>query len=460
MNICGQCRSYHVMDIDYEFHLYKDTTSSPSSPASMFSPSQNTRKRVIDYEYVYFLLYSQHDDHEDSKEEVKHPNQHGLLCRRRYDESYLEHLRQLGFEIPSALMYESSLSLSSSSASTQWVSNMQIKPYWGHHHDTNIERLLNSKITSAKLAKERGWGFHEDYATFVSTYEEVVHHIDKHGKDSDGNLRFDRWLLRRPLYSSGIGQKMFFASNFTRDTLANYLRDSCEEVENDDSNDCNDSDDANKVLLEPFYTRVVDIGTTFVIDSEGNILRHFMVENFIAESGGFSGGAGAKTYDIFKMYIEKKYGFYDLDVLLNKVKEIVQVYIGMGARGNVQIDSFVYKEGVNDHGDVKMRVYPLVEVNYRKTMGLVIQRLADMFTSKKSLQYIEWKLISRKQLQRANENEDIFSWDKNHYTLVYKGDDEGTICGSHHSSDHMLYWRQLSPPDNMVHSFFRVNAVS
>ena len=454
-----RCICLHVMNVDYELHLYGKpgtSSSSSSSSTSLQTPCQNsTRKRVIDYEYIYLLLYNNQQQQqqqpykEKENEKQVSATKFGLLCRRQrsYDEKYLEHLRQLGFEIPSIMVHESSLSSFSASASSS--GHIIVRPFWGHHHDACVERLLNSKVTSARLAKEKGWGFHKDHSTFVRTYEDVVTHVQKYHK-------VDRWLLRRPLYSAGIGQKMFFASTFTRDMLAKYLK--CDDSDNDEN------DDHALVLLEPFYTRVVDIGTTFVIDSNGDILRQFLVENYIAESGGFIGGTAAATYEVFKMYIERKYRFYDLDALMEMTKEIVKCYIEMGARGNVQIDSFVYKyieDGVSDN--LVMRIYPLVEVNYRKTMGLVIQRLADMHTSNDSFQYVEWKLIPKKQLDRMNANNSSkLIWDKSQYTLNYhEGEDNDSNSNSHDpSSNGECEWKQLSPSDNLMHSFFRVRTMA
>ena len=442
LDVCNT-RIFHVMDIDYEARLYTNTAASSSA----YTPSQNTRRRVIDYEYIYFLLYNQGDDHGPGREDVKRSQQYGLLCRRSYDESYFEHLSRLGFKIPPVLIHESTFS--SPPVSEKSKIEVKIKTFWGHNHGEEIERLLNSKITSAKIAKENGWGFHRDHSTLVRTYEDVVKHVQKYWKGNSCDPQFDRWLLRRPQYSSGIGQKMFLASTFTRDTVANYL--SCKDHSDDDN-------EIDQVLLEPYYTRVVDIGTTFIIDPKGNILRQFMVENFIAESGGFSGGVGAATYDVFKLYIERKYEFYELDNLVEITKDIANIYISMGARGNVQIDSFVYKEYDSVRGDFKMNIYPLVEVNYRKTMGLVIQRLADMYTSEATSDYIEWKLISKKQLDKASKSNANFTWDEFQYTLTWDDDvgDGDNVDDIDHIGNH---WKQLSPPDNLVHSFFRIRTL-
>jgi hypothetical protein len=105
-------------------------------------------------------------------------------------------------------------------------------------------------------------------------------------------------------------------------------------------------DEPSGVLLEPFYDRVFDIGTTFEVvrQTDGEMIRRmFMVENSISEAGGFAGGFGASTHDKFKSYIMQKYS-YCLDELEKIVCDISDVYQAMGARGNIQIDSFVYRD--------------------------------------------------------------------------------------------------------------------
>ena len=73
--------------------------------------------------------------------------------------------------------------------------------------------------------------------------------------------------------------------------------------------------------MEPFYDRVFDIGTTFEIH-DGVVTRQFMVENFIAESGGFAGGVGASDLPKFKAYIQEKYQ-YDLTELETATRSIL-----------------------------------------------------------------------------------------------------------------------------------------
>ena len=83
---------------------------------------------------------------------------------------------------------------------------------------------------------------------------------------------------------------------------------------------------------------------------------------------------------------------------------------------NIQIDSFIYRE----EGELKL--YPLVEVNYRKTMGLVIQSLADKFSEAR---VVEWIIKTKKEIR---EDEDFYkdehlvriSPDDSHFQSYYK----------------------------------------
>ena len=107
----------YKMDIDYE--------------AKLFQPDyeeKGTAKTVKEWEYVYFLLQQ---------------NPFSVLKNiKEYDAAYLDGLRSLGFSVgdidPSASNF---------------------KYFWGHHHDLEIERRLNSKLTSAEIALKNNWGF-------------------------------------------------------------------------------------------------------------------------------------------------------------------------------------------------------------------------------------------------------------------------------------------------------------
>lgn len=331
-------KTYQV-DLDYESYLF-DPHYNETLP--LF---QKTNR---EFEYVFFLI---------NKEKC------ALKNIRSYDKNYLNTLQALGFVIPELHPNEA--------RSIKW---------WGHHHDKELEKKLNSKLTSSRLAKQRGWGFHE--GAIVSSVSEVYEHLRKFPKK-------ERWIIKRPHSFSGIGHYQFSASEINEETLKKIL--------------------VEEVLLEPLYKRIFDVGVTFVV-SEGAIIREFMVENLNSPNGGFKGGIGSSNVDKFKKYILEKYR-YSLDDLEKKIREIATAYLSMGASSNIQIDSFVYEE----EGELKL--YPLVEVNYRKTMGLVIQSLADKHPD---ASFIEWRILNAKEVTEKMKDWIKLSPEGNHFRSFYK----------------------------------------
>ncbi|MGZ3807131.1 MAG: hypothetical protein ACXVCE_03535 [Bacteriovorax sp.] len=333
-------KTYKV-DLDYEASLF-DPRYKEEAPAS--------HKIIREFEYVFFLVQKEKSI---------------LKNIKSYEKKYLDYLRDMGFVIPSfdpeATQYE------------YW---------WGHHHNKELEQRLNSKLTSASVARENNWGFQE--GAIVETLEQLKSHLKKFS-------HLKKWIIKRPHGFSGIGHYQFHSLSLDENILSKILTE--------------------KVLLEPEYDRVFDIGTTFVI-TDGVIERQFMVENFNSSSGGFKGGAGSSNVDKFKKYICQKYS-YSLNELESIAKKIAEKYLEMGAESNIQIDSFVYRE------DNELKLYALVEVNYRKTMGLVIQSLAEKYPEAGAL---HWKIEPVKNLKNS-------------------------------PLDHE--WKKISPEGNHFHSFFR-----
>lgn len=301
--------------------------------ASLFDPhyqedSSASQKIIREFEYVFFLVQKEKSI---------------LKNYKSYEPKYLSHLKSLGFVIhdlnPNASPFE------------YW---------WGHHQNIDLEQKLNSKLTSAQISKDFHWGFEK--GTIVENLEELKAHLALFPKEA-------RWLLKHPHSFSGKGHRYFETQSLDETLLKKILNE--------------------KVLLEPVYERVFDIGTTFEIE-DGFIKKKFMVENFNSSSGAFKGGAGSSDVDKFKKYIQHKYS-YSLDELQTITQKIADIYIQAKAQSNIQIDSFVYKD--KETGELKL--YALVEVNYRKTMGLVIQAIAEKFSR---ADWIEWRVEGTKAL--------------------------------------------------------------
>lgn len=260
---------------------------------------------------------------------------------RSYDKNYLNKLKSMGFIIPE-------LRPDSENAES----------WWGNRHDYATEQMLNSKITSANLALKNKWGFQA--GKIVKTFSEIEDHLKAHPE-------FSQWIIKQPHSFSGIGHYQIKKETLNKFILEKII--------------------TGEVLLEPLHKRIFDIGTTFIVEN-GVIKRQFMVENMNSAHGGFKGGTGSHNVDNFKKYIKEKYN-YSLEILEEMTKEIAKLYLKMGAIHNIQIDSFIYEE------NNELKLYPLVEVNYRKTMGLVIQTLADKYPE---CERITWYVKSQKEI--------------------------------------------------------------
>lgn len=128
-----------------------------------------------------------------------------------------------------------------------------------------------------------------------------------------------------------------------------------------------EEDELKKVTTPSVYSNFVekikDYGVTFNINENS----FFIIENFIDQYGQFKGGTLRS--------IDESMG----DEEFKKLMEIRNKLISLGAVNSIQIDTFTYKGGY----------HPFVEVNYRKTMGLMINTLGHYFTEK----YISWGIL-------------------------------------------------------------------
>ena len=87
------------------------------------------------------------------------------------------------------------------------------------------------------MRKKNNWGF--DEGAIVERLEQLKSHVKKFS-------HVERWIVKRPHSFSGIGHFQFDASTLDEKIISKVLSE--------------------KVLLEPVYERVFDIGTTFVIE--------------------------------------------------------------------------------------------------------------------------------------------------------------------------------------------------
>lgn len=263
-----------------------------------------------------------------------------LLNYKNYSPSYLNKLKKLGFLIPH---------FSSDKSSVEY--------FWGRRKNKVLEQILNSKLTSAKFSKENNLGF--ENGAIVKNLEEVQEYI--------AQSKYENFILKSPFGFSGIGH-VFFDKNFI--PLVKF---------------------DHEFLLEPIYERILDLGFTFQLEN-GKVVKEFFVINHNNQKGSFKGGIGHSDQEKLKEWVFTNY-HVDLNSYLDDYKKIVNYYIELGADGNLQIDSFAYKQ------NEEVKLYPLVEVNYRKTMGLVINSLAEKFPN----QFVDWQITHTSEFENKPE---------------------------------------------------------
>lgn len=290
----------YKVNLDYESYLFDPQYK---------ENSQKSISMIREFEYVFFII---------NKEKC------ALRNFREYDHEYLEKMSQLGFTIPDF-----------HPRSTHFIN------WWGPQNDLELERKLNSKLTSAIIALENNWGMYN--GAIVQSPSEALTRMKQ--------FDYPEWILKNPYGVSGSGHQNYKGQSFT-----------------------------GSHLLEPLHQRIFDIGTTFEV-RDGKLMNSFMVLNLNSKNGSFKGGIASSDPTVFKKYILKTFN-YELDELEDITYKIFERYKELGANSNVQIDSFVYEE------DGGLKLYPLVEVNYRKTMGLVLHSLSQSL----SAELIEWKV--------------------------------------------------------------------
>jgi hypothetical protein len=118
------------------------------------------------------------------------------------------------------------------------------------------------------------------------------------------------------------------------------------------------------IILEPSLNRILDFGVTLSLSDTS---PYFFTKNFVSKMGRFKGGIVYNENKILEKIFFNKQKWMDSYFLF--LSEVKHYYKKIGASESLQIDSFCYEE------KDEIKYYPLVEVNYRKTMGLVLKNM-------------------------------------------------------------------------------------
>lgn len=201
--------------------------------------------------------------------------------------------------------------------------------WWGDSSNLELARLVNSKLTSTEFALENDLCPLD--TEIVSSIEEVEDYIEM--------FEDEEILIKKPFSYSGKGHIIFNSKDF------DDVYDKIEALLETES-----------LIIEQNLRRVSDFGTTF--DDK----KVFTVKNIVSKDGTYIGSVNSN--------------FEQANYLQEKLLIVKKHYENLGWNGPVQIDSFYYLD------KKEMHCYECVEVNCRKTMGLMSHELSLQFSKK------------------------------------------------------------------------------
>ena len=280
------------VNFDFEFSLFENN----------YVQTDKIKKLNEDLEYIYFFC----------------SDEQSIFCPfKKYQKDYLDYLISLGLKLPK---------IDCSYPPRNW---------WGNTENLEIARLLNSKITSTKIASEHG--LNPGGVAIIKTFDELSHHLSR----SD----IKNWICRNPYAMAGFNSLIFEKEDLesNRKFLSRQLEKSA-------------------LILAPFFSRLLDLG--FVFENGGIEVTW----NLNSKSGRFKGGIVFEKIQSLSLLIEERFR-KNFNEIMDTEKKMAEIFNQLGNKGIIQIDSFLYLE----NGLVKF--YPLVEVNARKSMGYFINKL-------------------------------------------------------------------------------------
>lgn len=231
-----------------------------------------------------------------------------LFTENLYDEEYLEYVEKITGRNPR---------ITSAGKADFW---------WGSLTNLELEKKLNSKLTSTQFAIENDLAHRES---------KIIHHV------SEISCSSPQMVLKDPHQMAGRGFFQFDQSKITKASA--WAQGKC------------------PLIQEPWLKKIQDIGTYCF--ANGEMISYL---NFSNLQGNYK---GTRIWaDPVDQLTELKELKIDLDLFLEKMTAIREFYYTLGAIDGFSIDSFIYQEGF----------YYLSEVNYRKTMGWAAYQLKKL----------------------------------------------------------------------------------
>lgn len=204
--------------------------------------------------------------------------------------------------------------------------------WWGPLKDLEHERWMNSKLTSAELAVENGWS--------------PGTHLLQHAGQTENIELQDKFLLKDPHEMSGRGIRTI---------------DRIEELKEHKKFPC---------ILEPLLPRKFDFSN--YVYPDGKVIAY---ENLVDHKFQYKG-------TLFRNHtnpVLAEIGFWsktngdDREKFDHALEKIRKHFSQHPLHTGFSVDSFVYGESE------KLKIHPLCEVNYRRTLGSTAYELAGLY---------------------------------------------------------------------------------
>ena len=268
----------YTVNIDYEFALYDPEYYQNKSLYERFNK---------EFEYLFLWM-----EDKDKK----------LSNIQSYPNTYLETIQKWTGSLP------------------QLTKEKPTRNWWGALTDIELEKKINSKITSTKISIANNWSHPK--TKILDSQKSLKNYLD--------NSEYDQHFVKDPYSFSGIGNFILQKHSKTKDYIYTLIKN-------------------HPIIIEPFLNVIRAFGT-ICLDNK----QFFIIQNITNPRGQFMGA----------LWISKLAEESDIK---EKIEKIIPIYRNLGWSEVIQIDSFFYLE------KGKLNYYPLVEVNARKSMGLFLK---------------------------------------------------------------------------------------
>jgi hypothetical protein len=254
-----------------------------------------------------------------------------LFSLTSFEEDYLEYIKSKNIKLPQIVTKSSDYKL-----------------WWGNRNLLELKRKIISKSYAHKLGKRLG--LTPSDSCIVHSIEEIENFFRKHGD----------LLLRSNRNFSGRGH--LFVSDWDKDKgkITKKIKEG-------------------ELVCDSLRKRVLDIGVSMNLDNN----EFYLVQNFNDKLGSFKGGQYHQSIKTLKV----KYDFINVEQLEKNIFIIMKSLKEEGCTGEVQVDMYYYETNNN------IKLNPLVEINWRKSMGGMVKSLYEKNNSNGS-----WLIIPRKKI--------------------------------------------------------------